>query len=217
MQAYRLRMGPCGGGARHGGVITAEEGLCLRCDISVIDRMDLIGGGATMAGKKVLVVYASRYGSTGEIAEEIAEVLRDVGVDVAVSNVLETERVAGYGGVVIGSPIYMGKWLPEAVDFVKNFQNDLRRVPVAVFAVGFSMKEPSETNRESGRAAISVIRPYVHPFDVGIFAGKLSFDELSPPDAEIIRMAGVTEGDYRDWDEIAAWAGELEPLFKDLP
>jgi len=170
-----------------------------------------------MAGKKVLVVYASRYGSTGEIAEEIAEVLRDVGVDVAVSNVLETERVAGYGGVVIGSPIYMGKWLPEAVDFVKNFQNDLRRVPVAVFAVGFSMKEPSETNRESGRAAISVIRPYVHPFDVGIFAGKLSFDELSPPDAEIIRMAGVTEGDYRDWDEIAAWAGELEPLFKDLP
>ncbi|MDG6257564.1 MAG: flavodoxin domain-containing protein [Methanomicrobiaceae archaeon] len=169
-----------------------------------------------MAEKKILVAYASRYGSTGEIAEEIAEVLRDVGVDVSVSNVLETENLTGYGGVVIGSPIYMGKWLPEAVDFVKNFQDDLRRVPVAVFAVGFSMKEATEENRESGRAAISVIRPYVHPFDVGIFAGKLTYDDLSGADAEIIKMAGVMEGDFRDWDEIAAWAGDLEPLFKDI-
>ena len=170
-----------------------------------------------MAEKNILVVYASRYGSTGEIAEEIAEVLQDSGVDVAVvSNVMEIETVAGYDGVVIGSPIYMGKWLPEAVDFVKNFQDDLRHVPVAVFAAGFSMKEPTEQNRESGRAAISVIRPYVHPFDIGIFAGKLAIDGLSGADAEIIKMTGVMEGDFRDWDEIAAWAGDLEPFFKDV-
>lgn len=169
-----------------------------------------------MKDRAILVTYATRYGSTGEVAEEIAEVLQDVGVEVAVSNVMDVESVSGYAGVVIGSPIYMGKWLPEAVDFVKNFQNDLRRVPVAVFAVGFSMREPTEKNRESGRAAISVIRPYVHPFDVGIFAGKLAFEGLSGADAEIIRMAGVMEGDFRDWDEIAAWAGDLEPLFKDL-
>jgi menaquinone-dependent protoporphyrinogen oxidase len=175
-----------------------------------------ISGGADMAEKKILVVYASRYGSTGEIAEEIAEVLQETGVDVDVSNVMKIESIAGYDGVVIGSPIYMGKWLPEAVDFVKNFQNDLRRVPVAVFASGFSMKEPTEKNRESGRAAISVIRPYVHPFDVGIFAGQLTFEGLSEADADIIRMAGVMEGDFRDWDEIAAWAGDLEPLFKDI-
>jgi menaquinone-dependent protoporphyrinogen oxidase len=170
-----------------------------------------------MAEKKILVVYASRYGSTGEIAEEIAEVLKESGVEVSVSNVLDVEAVSGYAGVVIGSPIYMGKWLPEAVDFVKNFQNDLRRVPVAVFAAGFSMKEPTEQNRESGRGAISVIRPYVHPFDIGIFAGKLAFEGLSGADAEIIKMAGVMEGDFRDWDEIAAWAGDLEPLFNDIP
>ena len=170
-----------------------------------------------MAGKKILVVYASRYGSTGEIAEEIAEVLQESGVDVSVSNVMDVGSVSDYEGVVIGSPIYMGKWLPEAVDFVKNFQNDLRSVPVAVFAAGFSMREPTERNRESGRAAISVIRPYLHPFEVGIFAGKLTLDALSVADAEIIKMAGVAPGDFRDWDEIAAWAGDLEPLFRDTP
>ncbi|NYT06299.1 MAG: flavodoxin [Methanomicrobiales archaeon] len=165
-----------------------------------------------MAGRKILVAYASRYGSTREIAEAIAEVLRERDMEVDVANVVEISRIAGYDGIVIGSPIYMGKWLVEAVDFVKLFQSDLHKMAVAVFAVGFSMRDPTPDNRRNAVAAIQAIRPYVHPLDVGIFAGRLVLSELSVPDRQIVAMSASAEGDFRDWDEIASWAGELETI-----
>jgi menaquinone-dependent protoporphyrinogen oxidase len=167
-----------------------------------------------MAEEKILVAYATRYGSTREIAEEIAEVLgeRDYSTDVV--NVMDVSDVSAYAGIVIGSPIYMGKWLHEAVDFVKVNQDALRQMPVVVFAAGFSMKDPTEKNREKARASITAIRPYVHPLDIGIFAGTLTLEGLSESDAQIIKMAGAEGGDFRDWDEISAWAIEIESFFK---
>jgi menaquinone-dependent protoporphyrinogen oxidase len=162
----------------------------------------------------ILVAYASRYGSTKEISEEIAATLSEEGMDVEVKNVIDITDLTGYKGVVIGSPIYMGKWLPEAVDFLQVHQEQLRMMPVAVFAVGFSMKDPSDENRQRAKASLAAIRPYVHPFDVGIFAGKLVINDLSDADRDIIRMAQGEEGDFRNWDEITAWASGLEWLFQ---
>ncbi|KQC03294.1 MAG: hypothetical protein APR53_01355 [Methanoculleus sp. SDB] len=168
-----------------------------------------------MAVQKVLIAYASRYGSTREIAEAIAEVLQEQGIESDLKSVMEIKNITGYDGIVIGSPIYMGKWLVEAVDFVKLFQEALRKMPVAIFAVGFSMREPTEDNRQKALAAIHAIRPYVHPLDVGIFAGKMVFEELSEADRQIISLSGASESaDFRDWDEIAAWAGELKAILE---
>jgi menaquinone-dependent protoporphyrinogen oxidase len=167
-----------------------------------------------MAVHKVLIAYASRYGSTREIAEAIAEVLQEQGVESDVKDVLEITNISGYDGIVIGSPIYMGKWLVEAVDFVKLFQEDLRKMPVALFTVGFSMREPTEDNRQKALTSIHAIRPYVHPLDVGIFAGKIDLGELSEADRQIISLSGAASADFRDWEEIAAWAGELNAILE---
>lgn len=170
--------------------------------------------GHCMGNKRILVAYASRYGSTGEISQEIGEVLRSSGMSVDVRNVCEVTDLSGYQGAVIGSPIYMGKWLPEAAEFVRQFQEDLRDMPVAVFAVGFSMKEPTESNRQYALTAVHTIRPYVHPFDIGLFGGKITYGSLSTADRDMIRMSGAEEGDFRDWDEITAWASGLIALFE---
>jgi menaquinone-dependent protoporphyrinogen oxidase len=55
---------------------------------------------------RVLIVYASRYGSTQGIAERIAATLRRQGVETTVTPVHDAGDPAGYDAVVIGSAAY---------------------------------------------------------------------------------------------------------------
>ena len=76
--------------------------------------------------KKVLITYASKYGSTGGVADAIGKELcsKDLAADVVL--IKNAGNVGSYQGVVIGSAIYMGKWMSEAVDFVEKNQDFLR-------------------------------------------------------------------------------------------
>jgi menaquinone-dependent protoporphyrinogen IX oxidase len=69
---------------------------------------------------KVLVAYASRHGATRGIAQRIADVLRTEGLEVDVAPVDHAAGVGAADAVVIGSAVYMGTWLKEAVEFVKQ-------------------------------------------------------------------------------------------------
>jgi flavodoxin len=81
----------------------------------------------------VLVAYASREGSTAEIAETIGMVLREAGAEVDVLPVKEVHNLDGYDAVVLGSAVHIGKVLPEAVQFAKRHQPVLADLPVAYF------------------------------------------------------------------------------------
>ncbi len=74
---------------------------------------------------KVLVAYASRAGSTAEVAQAVAEVLRARSggdtVDVLPVKIGQRPQPC-YRAVIAGSAIRMGKWLPEAVEFVAKNQ-----------------------------------------------------------------------------------------------
>jgi len=87
----------------------------------------------------ILVAYATRYGSTAEVAEAIGDELRKTGVEVDVQPIDDIQGLSRYQAVIIGSPIYMGKWLPEAQVFVERHQQYLRGIPVAYFAVGLTV------------------------------------------------------------------------------
>ncbi|MBW2345035.1 MAG: FprA family A-type flavoprotein [Deltaproteobacteria bacterium] len=63
---------------------------------------------------KVLVVYATRKGSTRNIAELIAEGIRIDGGEAEVNNVTEVKKdedLAGYDGYVLGSATYHGEMM----------------------------------------------------------------------------------------------------------
>jgi menaquinone-dependent protoporphyrinogen oxidase len=62
---------------------------------------------------KVQLITATRHGSTAEVGEAIARRLGERGHKVAVfdASAAELESAAA---VVLGSPIYMGKWLKPA-------------------------------------------------------------------------------------------------------
>lgn len=158
---------------------------------------------------KILVAYASRYGSTREIAEAVARTLEKAGYSVDCRNVMDVDDLAPYAAVVAGSPIYMGKWLVEGVDFVKRFSVELNEKPLAVFAVGYSMKDETDMVRRSASASMTEVRIYVRPQVEGLFAGKFDPEGMSRADLEIMKMAGAVPGDARNWSQVARWAESL--------
>ena len=174
-------------------------------------------GGKKNVQKRVLVTYASQYGSTGGVADAIGKELcsKDVAADVVL--IKNASNVSSYQGVVIGSAIYRGKWLSEAVDFVQKNRDILRQVPVAYFLVCMSLSRPTEENRAKVLSYMDPILkavPEIRPVGIGTFAGALDYSNLSLINKTILKSKGTPEGDFRDWNSIRAWA--REPVYANL-
>ena len=167
-------------------------------------------GGEAM--NKVLVAYATKAGSTGEVAEAIGQALCAGGVAAEVKPVKEVSDVSGYSGVVVGSAIRMGSWLPEAVKFVEAHTAALETIPVAYFQVSSFLKEDTPEKRQEAATYLGAVRALVEPVSEGLFAGKIDYSKLSFFDRTIAKMVGSAEGDWRDWDAIRAWADGLLTL-----
>ena len=88
-----------------------------------------------MAGS-ILVAYATRYGSTGEVAEAVGARLREQGLAVDVKPVKEARPDDGYDAIVFGAPFYMGAMLKEARAFLEQQRTALEKRPIAIFALG---------------------------------------------------------------------------------
>ena len=60
---------------------------------------------------KALIVYGTRYGATASTSEDIAEVLRQEGLDVNVVNLKDdkVKDITNYGLVIVGSGIQIHK------------------------------------------------------------------------------------------------------------
>lgn len=166
-------------------------------------------GDKSLAGRKILVAYASKYGSTGGVADAIGQTLCGKGATVDVQLMKNVRNLDAYQGVVLGAPVYMGKWLPEAADFVKQNAEALGRVPLACFVVCMLLREPTPDNMAKALAYLDPVlkaAPPLTPVGVGAFAGALDYGKLSWAMKKVMQSMGQPEGDFRDWKAIHAWA-----------
>jgi menaquinone-dependent protoporphyrinogen oxidase len=160
---------------------------------------------------KVLVTYASKYGSTGGVADAIGKELCSKNVAADTVLIENAGNVGSYQGVVIGSAIYRGQWMSEAADFVKKNRDILRSVPVAYFLVCMTLSRPTEKKRAEVLSYMDPILkavPEIRPVNIGTFAGALDYNNLSWINKKILKSKGTPEGDFRDWNSIRAWARE---------
>jgi len=85
--------------------------------------------------QEILVTFASRAGSTEEVAEAIGKFLAANGSRVDLLPVQEVDSLEPYSAIVAGSAIQNRQWLPEAHDFVENHQIELSEKPFAMFTL----------------------------------------------------------------------------------
>jgi menaquinone-dependent protoporphyrinogen oxidase len=165
--------------------------------------------------KRVLISYASRCGSTGGVAEAMGQVLCGMDASADIRLVANVSDLSPYHAVIVGSAIRRGKWLPEAVRFVKDNQDILGRLPIAYFVVCLTMKDNTAENRSKVMAYLDPVRkeaPKIQPVAVGLFPGALDFSKLSFVDKTVLKAKGASEGDYRDWPAVKAWASAVGPM-----
>ncbi|TCP41648.1 menaquinone-dependent protoporphyrinogen oxidase [Tamaricihabitans halophyticus] len=153
---------------------------------------------------RVLVAYASKMGSTQEIATEIGKRLRAAELDVDVRSAGEVYGVDSYQAVVLGSALYNARWRREAVRVLKRHSKQLADRPVWLFqsgpigpeAAGKQLDLPVNVARLANRiGAVPAVT----------FDGKL--DPATASGLLARRLAtGSRAGDFRDWERIRSWA-----------
>lgn len=153
---------------------------------------------------RVLVAYATKLGSTREIAEAIGQVLRDDGLDVEVASARSVQDLARFDAVILGSALYAAHWRRDANRFVTRHLSQLQQRPVWLFSSG-----PLDRSADWGRLpvapAVALTTEPIGARDHRTFGGRLLSD--APVDPQVPATHPI--GDFRDWDAIRAWARRI--------
>jgi menaquinone-dependent protoporphyrinogen oxidase len=152
----------------------------------------------------ILVAYASKKGSTAEVATFLGQRLRERGLIADVRRAAEVEDLASYEGVVLGGSVYFGRWHDDARAFLSRFGTALAGRPLAVFALG--PKTASEDDLAESRAQLDRALGDAEPTTVAVFGGVIDPTKLRFP------FNRMPPSDARDWTAIAAWADEVASL-----
>ena len=155
----------------------------------------------------VLVAYASKHGSTEEIARFIADRLRERGHDAHATPAEEVSDLGGVQAVVLGSAIYVGSWMKDAMEFVERHLSTLQPLPVWLFSVGplgTEVQDEEEQPKQLGE-----LRDKLRPRDHRLFFGVLDRDKLGFGERLMVKAVKAPEGDFRNWDDIRAWADTI--------
>jgi menaquinone-dependent protoporphyrinogen oxidase len=156
----------------------------------------------------VLVAYATKHGSTRQVAEAVAERLSAHGIAALARPARDVGSLEGYDGIVVGSAIYMGRLHVDARDFLRRHRSGLAARPVAVFAMGpRTLAEEEVASSRSQLDAALGKEPSLHPLTVAIFGGAFDPAQHRFP---FNRMPAV---DVRDWAAIRSWGDEVAARF----
>jgi menaquinone-dependent protoporphyrinogen oxidase len=144
----------------------------------------------------VLVAYATKNGSTQQVAEAIAAALRERDAQVVILPARSVrEPVTGYDLVVLGAPLYSGRWHRDAHRFLRRHRRQLPSVPLAVFGMG--PRSDTEDAWQRSRAQLDralAKRDGLAPIAVTVFGG------VDPPGP-----SKHPRRDLRNWETIQAW------------
>jgi menaquinone-dependent protoporphyrinogen oxidase len=163
----------------------------------------------------ILVAYATRYGSTQEVAEAIAATLREQGLAVDFQPLRQVKSLADYSAVVMGAPLYMFHWHKDAMGFLARHRQALMQIPVAIFALGPWHDEEKEWQEVRGQLDKELAKfPWLTPAAIQIFGGKFDPNALTFPHNLLPALKNMPASDIRDWTKIRAWAKELTAQFQ---
>lgn len=163
---------------------------------------------------KVLVTAASRHGSTAEIANMIAGILRTSDIEAEVLPPDAVTSVRDYDAVILGSAVYADQWLEPARAFVARHADDLETRPVFLFSsgpLGYPPRRPVEP------ADAVAIETSTGAMDLQVFPGRLSGRDLNAWERLVATQMHAPYGDFRPWDDILDWTREIARYLGEEP
>ncbi len=200
---------------------------------------------ATREPLRILLVYATRHGSTREVADALAEELRAGGHEVDLYAAADAPGPAGYAAAVVGGPMIMG-WHKEARRYVARHRRQLAQLPTALFITAASLtdsggdelegvpivkdpwlaKAPRDPGRLRYRERYALPAHYLgdilkacaplRPRTAAFFAGSLDLTTMNIFEKLFVLLViGATPGDGRNWKLIREWGAGLGETLAD--
>jgi menaquinone-dependent protoporphyrinogen oxidase len=111
---------------------------------------------------------------------------------------------------VIGSAVYFGSWLKEAVACVRENQAILKQRPTWLFSSGpLGVGERyARLYRDAQPKQVAALLETLAPRDHRIFSGALDVGNLGFGERVVATLGRsfAPEGDFREWATVQAWA-----------
>jgi menaquinone-dependent protoporphyrinogen oxidase len=153
----------------------------------------------------VLVAYASKHSSTEEIAQRIAEAMREAGRAADARLASEVDDLSGYDAVVLGSAVYAKRWQRDARSFARRHARELQDMPVWLFSSGpFGAPEdhPTAPTPPVAEKLVKQLGAREHV----MFGGRVPPDPGNFIERAMLKNTPPEQHDARDWPAIEAWA-----------
>jgi menaquinone-dependent protoporphyrinogen oxidase len=157
---------------------------------------------------RVLIAAATRHDATREIAEAIGAGLAERGIDTEARPIEEVTDLSAYDAVVLGSAVYMGRWLKPARQFAERNASALAAIPVWLFSSG-PLGPPGRLVPPEGPADITELVRLTGAREHRVLAGRLDRERLGFAERAAVKAVHAPEGDCRDWDAIGGFASEI--------
>lgn len=154
----------------------------------------------------VLVASQTHHGATREIADMIGATIAGRGIETDIRDVGNVADLEGYDAIVLGSAVYMGRWMRPATAFVRRHEDELRARPTWLFSSG-----PIAAPAKDGSDPVKVddVVAAVHPRGHRVFGGRLERSRLGMFERAVAHVVRAPDGDFRDWEAIEDWAAGI--------
>jgi menaquinone-dependent protoporphyrinogen IX oxidase len=192
---------------------------------------------------RILVAYSTNSGSTGEVAQAIADELTLAGHSAEARAIAKVTDLNGFDTVVIGAPMIFG-WHAEARRFLRRHRKELAGKKAALFACAMRLtvvpgmalpevpvaldptlvSEPQTVGKlifkerftEAGHYLEPMLKAAsgVKPVQIAFFKGNLDMRKLKWWQAAFVMLVvQATPGNYRDWEYMRSWARDISKLY----
>ncbi len=171
---------------------------------------------------RVRIAYASEHGATKGVAERLAHVLNEAGLEVACASVQQAPDLGDCEAVVLGSAVHNMAWLPAATAFLRNNQLAIRQRPTWLFSVGMpaALRRPLRTmaTRQEEHRLLDDVQVLARPNGHRLFSGVFERTDVDGAAGHLLFWAVAGHyGDFRDWDAIDAWAHAIADELTRVP
>lgn len=166
--------------------------------------------------RKLLVVYASRYGQTEKIARRIAEIAQQAGIAAGAAALAEAPPLDDVSDVIVAGSVYFGRHARALLRFIRRNLPALAAKHTAFVSVCGDADEPGADLARAQSYVDNSLRATVWtPNATAVFAGATPYTRYGWLVRHIVRRIAKDRGlgtdttrdyEYTDWGAVEAFA-----------